>query len=476
MGWNTKLLHTGAVRLSLRYALFYALLIGMALSLLYWTTSHYVNGQLISGLDYEMKNLKKLEHKRGRDVLRKVIEARSHNVEKNKAYYLLLSQAGVRLAGNLHAWPHGFRADGKVRNVWVEGELITGHAEHPGSPDLDAYWPMIGMRMADGGRLLIAHSVRGAEDMQEYALLMMGLILAGSIILALTMGLFLGRAVLQRINAISSTAGAIMGGDLSRRIPITDRNDEFDELASRLNAMLDRIDQLMTGLRQVSDNVAHDLRRPLSRLQNRLEVTLLDPRSPEEYRDTLRETLNDANELLFTFNALLEIAQAETGGYCGEKGVFDLSELAESMGGLYQDQADTQDLNLLLDIESGITLAGNRHLISEALSNLLENAMKYTPAGGNIDLMLHRRQNDICLAVCDNGPGIPASQRGKVLERFVRLDSARSTSGNGLGLSLVKAVANFHGARLLLMDNQPGLRVEMLFPSPVGSWAESLAC
>ncbi len=465
MGRNTKLLCTSAVRLSLRYALFYALLISMALSLLYWTTSNYVNDQLVSGLDYEMKNFKKLEHKRGREVLQKAIEARSHNIDENQAYYLLLSSTGVHLAGNLHAWPSGFKADGKVRNVWIESELITGHEERSGDTDQDVYWPMIGVRMADGSRLLIAHSVRGAEDMQEYALVMMGLILVGSIILALTMGLFLGRAVLQRINAISSIAGAIMGGDLSRRISVTDRNDEFDELASRLNAMLDKIDQLMTGLRQVSDNVAHDLRRPLSRLRNRLEITLLDPRSQEEYRNAIRETLNDANELLLTFNALLEIAQAEAGGYCGEQGVFNLSELAESMGGLYQDQAGTQDLNLSLDIESGITLAGNRHLISEALSNLLENAIKYTPAGGNIGLMLHCRQGNICLTVYDDGSGIPVNQRNKVLERFIRLDSARSTSGNGLGLSLVKAVADLHGARLLLMENHPGLRVEMLFPS-----------
>jgi len=437
----------------------------MALGLLYWTTSSYVNDQLVSGLDYEMKNLKKLEHKRGRGALRKAIETRSHSVGNDQAYYLLLSPAGARLAGNLHAWPSGFKADGKVRNIWIESELITGHEELPEDPDQDAYWPMIGMRMAGGDRLLIAHSVQGAEDMQEYSLVMMGIILAGSIILALAMGLFLGRTVLQRINAINSIAGAIMGGDLSRRIPVTDRNDEFDELSSRLNAMLDRIDQLMTGLRQVSDNVAHDLRRPLSRLQSRLEITLLDPRSPEEYRDTIRETLDDANELLFTFNALLEIAQAEAGGYCGEQGVFNLSELAESMGGLYQDQAETQNLKLSLDIESGITLAGNRHLVSEALSNLLENAMKYTPPGGNIDLMLRCRQGNICLAVCDDGHGIPVNQRNKVLERFVRLDSARSTPGNGLGLSLVKAVADLHGTRLLLMDNHPGLRVEMLFPS-----------
>ncbi len=460
-----KLLHTGAVRLSLRYALLYALLISVALGLLYWTTSNYVNDQIASSLDYEIKNFKKLEHARGHEALRKAIETRSHDAGENRAYFLLLSPAGERLAGNLRIWPSGFKADGKVRNVWIEDDPIAGREASPWTHDQDAYWSMIGLRMADGRRLLIAHSVRGAEDMQEYSFLMMAIILVGSIILALAMGLFLGRSVLRRINTISSIAAAIMDGDLNRRIPVTDRKDEFDELASRLNAMLDRINQLMAGLRQVSDNVAHDLRRPLSRLRNRLEVTLLDPRGPEEYRDTIRETLNDANELLLTFNALLEITQAEAGGYCGEQETFSLSGLAESMGELYRDQADTQDLNLLLNIEPCIMLAGNRHLISEALSNLLENAMKYTPPGGNIGLILRYRQGGICLAVCDDGPGIPVNQRDKVLERFVRLDIARSTPGNGLGLSLVRAVADFHGAHLLLMDNHPGLRVEMLLPS-----------
>jgi len=456
----SRLFQTTAIRLALRYALLYALLTGLALGFLYWTTSRYIDAQMVASLEQEMHHLQRTAHEEGIVALQRVIQVRSQGPKENRRYYLLLSPSGERLAGDLKDWPPTLKADGEVRNIWIEHDLIPGKVE-----DYDGYWPMIAVSLPHGERLLIAQSVRHAEDLQEYSLTAMALILAISVILALAMGVFLGRSVLQRIDTINATARAIKRGSLTHRVPLTGREDEFDELAQHLNAMLDRIEALMAGMRQVTDNVAHDLRRPLSRLRNRLEVTLLEPRSETEYEEAMRQAIADADELLRTFNALLEIAQTEAGARRSDWVEMDVSALAASLGELYQDQAEEQGLHFALEIEPDVHIEGNRHLIGQALSNLLENALKYTPAGGHIALRVDRCQGRPRLQVCDDGPGIPPEYREKVLERFVRLDSARSTRGNGLGLSLVKAVAELHKAQLILEDNGPGLRVSLVFPA-----------
>jgi len=455
----SRLFHTSAIRVALRYALLYALLTGLALGFLYWTTSRYIDAQMVASLEQEMHQLQRLVHDRGSTAVKRVIQARSQGPKENRRYYLLLSQNGQRLAGDLKAWPPSLQADDEVHNIWIEHDLIPGKVE-----DYDGYWPMIAVTLPQGERLLVAQSVRHAEDLQEYSLTAMALILAISVILALAMGIFLGRSVLQRIDTINATARAVAGGGLTQRVPIVGRNDEFDELAQHLNAMLDRIEALMAGMRQVTDNVAHDLRRPLSRLRNRLEVTLLEAREKAEYEEAMSRAVADADELLHTFNALLEIAQAEGGVRRGDWGKVDLSKLAVSLGGLYRDQAEEKGLRFMLDIKPDVHIGGNRHLVGQTLSNLLENALKYTPTGGHIALRVDRHGGRPRLQVCDNGPGIAPQCREKVLERFVRLDSARSTRGNGLGLSLVKAVAELHGAQLVLEDNKPGLRVSLVFP------------
>ncbi|MFQ5487593.1 MAG: sensor histidine kinase [Gammaproteobacteria bacterium] len=455
----SRLFHTSAIRLTLRYALLYALLTGLALGFLYWTTSRYIDAQMVASLEQEMHHLQRLAHEQGNAAVQRVIGARSEGPKENRRYYLLLSPSGERMAGDLKAWPPTLDADEEVHNIWIEHDLIPGKVE-----DYDGYWPMIAVSLAQGERLLIAQSVRHAEDLQEYSLTAMVLILAISVMLALAMGIFLGRSVLQRIDTINATARAIAEGSLTRRIPFTSREDEFDELAQHLNAMLDRIEALMASMRQVTDNVAHDLRRPLSRLRNRLEVTLLEARDKTEYEEAMNRAVADADELLHTFNALLKIAQAEGGVRRGDWGEVDMSALAESLGGLYRDQAEEQGLRFTLDIRSDVRIDGNRHLVGQAMSNLLENAFKYTPAGGHITLRVDRYKGRPRLQVCDDGPGIPSECREKVLERFVRLDRARSTRGNGLGLSLVKAVAELHRVQLTLEDNRPGLRVSLVFP------------
>lgn len=227
--------------------------------------------------------------------------------------------------------------------------------------------------------------------------------------------------------------------------------------------MLERIEQLLTGLRQVTDNIAHDLRSPLNRLRNRLEVTLLEARSAAEYRSVLYQAIGDANALLNTFNALLSIAQAEAGMHRTPWEELELGVLAGELAELYEAVAEEKGITWTYSAAPDLRIRGDRQLLAQALSNLLDNAVKYTPPGGRIALTVSSGPQGPLLSVADSGPGIPAAERERVLERFVRLDSARSQPGSGLGLSLVKAVTGLHQAELTLADNQPGLRVSIQF-------------
>jgi signal transduction histidine kinase len=272
--------------------------------------------------------------------------------------------------------------------------------------------------------------------------------------------------VLRRIDAIGTTARTIMAGNLSERIPVTARNDEFDALATRLNLMLDRIEQLLQGLKEVTDNVAHDLRTPLTRLRNKVEAALRDGVNEQSRRDALETTLFEADQLIKTFNALLMIARAEAGTPSAAFTDIDLSAAVADVAELYGPLAEDEGLVLEAAIEPGIRLKASRELLGQALVNLIENAVKYgvPPAGGpgHIAVGLSRIEGKIRISVADNGAGIPPDDRPRVVERFVRLEKSRTEPGSGLGLSLVNAVARLHGGALVLSDNGPGLRAEIL--------------
>ena len=378
---------------------------------------------------------------------------------KARRYYLLVSSSGEKIAGDLLGLPYGLEIDERVRNIWIEDDIAPYNVE-----DQDGYWPMIAGQLTDGSHLLIAQSVLPAEDLQEFTLTVMIVILIMTVGLTIAMGWFLGRSILEKIDNINNTAQAIRISELSQRVAISGKGDEFDQLGGHLNSMLDRIEQLMTGMRQVTDNVAHDLRSPLSRLRSRLEVTLLKPRNEAEYKQSIQETIIDVDSLIKTFNALLEIAQTEAGSFRGEWELVNLSVLSQSIGELYEDLAEENNQHLTIDVDSRVMVTGNRHLLTLMLNNLLDNAIKYTPTGGSIELRVIEHDKFPTIIIADSGPGIPYDQYGEVFERFSRLDSARSSEGNGLGLSLVKAIAELHHAHLKLNDNQPGLRVELSFP------------
>jgi hypothetical protein len=284
------------------------------------------------------------------------------------------------------------------------------------------------------------------------------------LLLGLGGGALMSRNMLARLDSINRTSGEIMAGDLSRRVPIGDAHDEFDALAENLNAMLDRIERLMKGVREVTDSVAHDLRTPLNRLRNRLESTLrqLDPASAETAE--IEAAVSETDQLITTFNALLLIAEADAGVSRGEMLPIDLAPIAADMAELYAPLAEEKGVSLEI-APSGMTMIdGNRSLISQALANLVDNAIKYTPSGGRVMVRASETPLGAELRVSDTGPGISTPERARVVERFVRLEASRNSPGTGLGLSLVAAVARLHDARLILEDNAPGLRAIIRFP------------
>ena len=287
-----------------------------------------------------------------------------------------------------------------------------------------------------------------------------------ALLLALVAGLAMARHWLSSVDSVNKTAGEIMQGDMSRRVPVRGTDDELDRLARNLNAMLDRIEALMTGLRQVTDNIAHDLRSPLNRLRSRLEVTLMDDPEKAVYREALSDTMREADDLLKTFNALLLIGEAEAGLERSSLEHVDLSQRLADVAELYEPAAEAEGLDLKIAIADGLFVRGNPSLISQAFVNLLDNALKYAPGGGTISIKAGLGEKGApWVVVADTGPGIPELDRQRVLDRFVRLEGSRSTPGSGLGLALVSAVAKLHGAQLELDDNKPGLIVRLSFPA-----------
>ncbi|MCX5493104.1 HAMP domain-containing sensor histidine kinase [Kaistia dalseonensis] len=325
--------------------------------------------------------------------------------------------------------------------------------------------------LPNGLRMLVGRDISEIERIRSVVGRAMVLGLGLLICLALLSWFFVSRRVLKRIDSVSATSRQIMAGDLSGRLEVTGTGDEFDRLAQSLNAMLDRIEHLLYGLKDVSDNIAHDLKTPLTRLRTRVEATLAGPERTEPYKAALEATIEESDQLIRTFNALLMIARIEAGSPDGAMGPIDMATIAAEVAELYEPVAEEAEVFLALSLEEPLPMTGSRELISQALANLLDNAIKYVKSGdereghGTVGVTARREGDEIVVSVRDNGPGIPAEDRERVLQRFVRLEKSRSQPGSGLGLSLVDAVTKLHHGAISLSDAGPGLIVTLRFPA-----------
>lgn len=382
----------------------------------------------------------------------------------NTALYLLTDGSGRRLAGNL---------DTVAAGLWnTLGQAQFAYRRHENSGDSERQALGLVARLPGDLHLIVAHDIESEEALKRALrrafLLGYGLIM----IIGAAGATIVSRQILRRVDAASNTARSIMQGDLAQRIPLTGRNDEFERLSKSLNAMLDRIQDLMTGLKDVSDNIAHDLKTPLHRLRTRAERALQSGRSPEKLTEALGSVIEDADSLIQTFDALLSIARLEAGSRSESFGPFNVCALIRDVADLYGPAAEERGLSLQLSCVGDVTIAGEKHLIGQALANLLDNAIKYAlPASAageasgasqiTVDVGLEDKGDTVDIVIADRGPGIPEKDRERVLQRFVRLQPSRSIPGSGLGLSLVAAVARLHSGSVSLEDNEPGLKVRL---------------
>lgn len=454
-----QLARTSAIRLALRYALLQVVVLAIALAALFWVVNRYVDQQITESLTGELATLKNLPAPVLAARVAALADTRSRT--RGARHYRLEDVHGHMLAGDVSHWPGGLTADG----VLWQGELTVTERGDPHDNNESTPLPAIGTTLADGGRLLIAQDTGAAEDLHEVALIAAAIVLALTASLAVLLGLALGWQWLKRIDAINRTAGRIAAGDLTQRVQTTDRGDEFDLLAGHLNTMLERIEDAVAGMREVSDNVAHDLRKPLARLKTRAEVVLNKPRDVTAYREALTQTVSDADELMRTFDALLSIARLDAGSELSGRETIDLAELTRDVAGLYADEAEDMARPFQLKLDAGILVSGSRALLAQALANLLDNAFKYSTPEVALEVQLERMGSHAQLTVRDHGEGIPLGEHGRMIERFVRGDMARSQSGSGLGLALVNAVMHAHGGKLELSATPGGgLTAQLTLP------------
>ena len=285
------------------------------------------------------------------------------------------------------------------------------------------------------------------------------------LILGLLGGYVLSRNILNRISAINRTSIEIMDGDLSQRLPVGLIDDELNQLSANLNLMLDRLNKLMIGMKDVSDNIAHDLRTPLNKIRTNLEVTLMSNPTSENYKNSIQEVIQDIDIVINTFNSLLAISRVESGSLSLDKEKIDINKMLENVIDLWEPLAEEREIILINQCDQDVQLEGNRNLLSQAISNLIDNAIKYGPNGNKINVGAKLEKDNVILWISDNGPGIPDSDKERVLERFTRLDISRNTQGTGLGLSLVNSSIKFHKGSISLLDSNPnGLIVKLELP------------
>jgi signal transduction histidine kinase len=446
-------LDTSPFRIAILYSIVFAIGAAALIYAVDFAVSRVIDGSTDNLIEAEVQGLREQVLVLSRSDFIELIEQRSQDQDVRGAVYLMVDPQLRPVAGNVPAWPKVDAGAGK----WFLFKVSVPFGDETREHEMRAQrFPLPG-----GYRMLVGHDVQERQDVKS--LMMRGLITAVllTLLLGLGGGFWMGRRILAQAGAISAVATQIMRGDLSQRLPVRAADDEINTLAREINTMLDKIEQLTLGMRTVLDSAAHDLRTPLNRLQATAEGAMgsLKVGSPE--RRVLERVTSEVDQMRSTLDALLRIALAETGTVARE--AVDLSELVASVVELYAPVSEERGIVLDSSVAPGAEVQGNRQLLAQALANLLDNAIKFTPDGGHILVVLDQSGSAPEVIVQDNGPGIPADKREVVLGRRVRLDEARRFPGSGLGLSLVAAVTKLHGAHLVLGDAAPGLKVSLKF-------------
>jgi signal transduction histidine kinase len=453
------------VRLTALFMAVFVVFSVLLLGFISWQSNAALQRQQTDSIDREAQELQEIDRENG--WFNTLTAVQRLSALPGPGIYYLAAPSGEVISGNVTSMPaevleepgtYSFNYP-RPRPLAAAGDRTVGQGN-----------AVVRSVKLDSGLILVVG--RDVQERRGYTAMILQtfLIAVGGILLfSLVAGGLTAVRVLRRVDGINSTSRKIMSGNLSERVPVTRRNDEFDALATSLNQMLDRIEGLMQGLKEVTDNVAHDLKTPLTRLRNKAEAALREGQGEQARKEALETTLAESDQLIKTFNALLMIARAEAGTPSGAFSDIDLSAVVADVAELYGPLAEDEGITLRSDVTDGLHVKGNRELLGQALVNLIENAVKYyEPQPGKDGLItvgVRRDEGRVRIEVADNGPGIPLEDRKRVLERFVRLEKSRTEPGSGLGLSLVAAVARLHHGDFRLEDNAPGVRAVMELPA-----------
>ncbi len=435
------------------YTTIFCVSVGGLFYFVFWTTARFADEQVEAAIQADVSGFQDSYARAGIPGLIMAVNRRVDPASRTDGIYILQDSIGNVLAGNLGQWPGNVR----IEDIWVNFPI-----RDPNTPEELGSVRALQFTVPGDIKLLVGRDVRSSTHFREQLLRSLNIGLAFTAALGIIGGFIFSRTLMRRIESITRTCRRIMSGELSQRVKVTRTSDELGQLSLNINAMLDQIERLMRGMQQVSDNVAHDLRTPLTRLKSRLESAARQTHDPVT-SDAIEGAIADADSLLATFSALLRIARAEAGSQKSFVDL-DLGTIAEDVADLYGALAEEKELTFVTDIQPGVQARGDRNLIAQALANLVDNAIKYTDTG-SVSLSVQMRNNRPMFVVADTGPGIPDEFKGKVLERLFRMEQSRTSPGSGLGLSLVAAVAKSHGLDLTLSDNNPGLRIELAFPA-----------
>jgi len=434
-----KTLQSSTLRLAFIYVIVFSAGIFGLLGYVYWSTLDYLHEKSDHAIKAEHALLLKTYDQAGRDGLIALLNRRVSDTHFDDWAYLLVDSSLDYVAGNLPAWP---------KNEGTERTLLQATSDI----------------LPDGYHLLLGRKVGDQDRFGEKIAIGLASGAGLFLILAAAAGISTSRRSVARIEAINVTSREIMRAGLGERIPVRGTGDEWDGLARNLNSMLDRIQELVESNRQVSDNVAHDLRTPLTRMRGRLERACDQELDLSQYRSLVNDTIVELDDILRTFSSLLRISQIEVHDRTAAFHNIDLSEIAREVVELFDPTAEEKAVRLRLSGAQRVCVVGDRDLLFDAISNLVDNAIKHGGNRGEVEVVVANRADGSVLTVADRGPGIPIEERKHVFKRFYRLERSRNSPGNGLGLSLVAAVANLHGARIEMVDNTPGLRIELHFP------------
>ena len=419
----------------------------------YLSTAFYVRSRSDRAILTEVASLRDIYERSGRDGLIALINAHLADGSFADHVYLLADPSLRVLAGNLGEWPQAATAS----SGWVEFR-----AAGPGHPLLRA----VVQTFPNGDRLMAGRDI---SDLDSFTAQIQAAVISGVVLifaLAAMASVLVTRRTVGRIEQINATSRAIMASGLDQRIPLRGSHDEWDRVAESLNQMLDRIQTLMGEVKQVSDSVAHDLRTPLTRMRGRLEKAYLGARSAESDQTLIGDTIADLDAVLRIFASIVRIAQIETQARKGGFRTVNLVEIAGEVVELYDAAAEQDSTSLKLTGDREVLVTGDRDLIFDAIANLVDNALKHGRHGGEVVVACENVEGQRLISITDDGPGIPPCEHEHVFKRFYRLEQSRYTPGNGLGLSLVAAVARLHGARIELLPSAPGLKVKLWFAPP----------